>query len=114
MEFHSPEFVYECVPPVLNNERSEEPVVVGLQVLTLPEQDAEIMAQRGLGAEAISRRTMALVKGKIKFIRGLKVDGQEITDFDSFYKLAPPELVSWVMSAIYRTSILSGAERKNS
>jgi hypothetical protein len=114
MEFYPIDHVYECIPPVRGNEQAAEPVVIGLKVISLPDQDTEITASRGLGAEAITKRTMDLLRSKVAFIRDLKVGGREITTFDDFYKNAPPELVGWVLRAVYSTQILSAAERKNS
>jgi hypothetical protein len=53
------------------------------------------------------------MRAKVAFIRGLIVGGREIATFDDFYKNAPPELVSWVLRAVYSTQILTAAERKN-
>ena len=114
MEFHPTDHVYECIPPVLGIDKSTDPVVIGLKVVTVAEMDAEVLAGRGLTPEKVSERTMALVKSKFAFVRNLTIGGQEVTTFEDFYSKAPPELVRWVCNAVYSTQILSAAERKNS
>jgi hypothetical protein len=113
VEFYPIDHVYECIPPVLGIPDAEVPVVIGLKVVSVPDQDAEINACRGLGPEAVTKRTMDLLRAKFAYVKNLRVGGREIETFDDFYKHAPPELVGWVLRAVYSTQILSGAERKN-
>lgn len=64
MDFNAPDHIYNCIPAVLGNDKSENPVAIGLQVVTVPEMDSETMACRGLAAEAIEKRTRDLIRGK--------------------------------------------------
>lgn len=114
MDFYGSDHVYECIPPVLGNEKSPEPCVIGLKVITVPELDKEVLEGRGLAPEMLEKRTRDMIRSKVTFIRNLKVDDQEVADFDTFYAKAPPELVRWVCRAVYSTQVLSEAERKNS
>lgn len=114
MEFEAPDHVFNCVPHIRGNELAAQPVEIGLQVVTVPELDVEVNASRGLAQEAIDKRTKDLIRSRVKYIRNLKVGGREITEFDDFYKSAPPELVRWVCQAVYSSVMLSAVERKNS
>ncbi len=113
MEFNGPDHVYRCIPPVLGNEKDESPVAVGLKVVAVPEIDRLQAECRGLGQEAIDKKNYEAIKSKVVFIENLKIDGQDVSDFDTFYQKAPPELVDWVTKAIFSTLHLTKAERKN-
>ena len=123
MDFNSPDHVFECVPPVLGISKApkEEQVIIGLSIVKRPEVDldhtAEIKARldhtADKASEMVAEITLARIKDKVAFIRNLTVGGVEIKDFDTFYKEAPPELVQWVVKAVYSYYALSQAERKN-
>ncbi|MCP3177308.1 hypothetical protein MJO47_09375 [Desulfuromonas sp. KJ2020] len=114
MEFHAPDHVFECVPAVCGNDKDKDPVVFGLRVITVPENDKLLEEARGMSREAADKKTYEKIKEKVTFIRNLVIGGKPVTDFDEFYKNGPPEMVRWVCAAVYSTQALSLAERKNS
>jgi len=115
--------IYETLPPFMGNRQlpKDEQIVIGLKVVSLPEQDAyqrEAMAIRSDYAldkaqELVEEKSRDLVRGKFVSIEGLEIEGIDNLDFDTFYNEAPPELVSWVVRAVMSTTELSLAERKN-
>lgn len=123
MKINSKNHVYATLPPFMNNRQlpKEEQIVIGLNVVTLPEQDAfqrECMAIRSDYAmdkaqELIEEKSRAIVREKFEYIEGLEIEGFDKLDFDTFYNEAPPELVSWVVRTVMSTTELSAAERKN-
>lgn len=123
MKVMSRNHVYEAVPPFLNNRQlpPEEQIVIGLKVVTYPEQDAfqrECLAIRSDYAldksqEMIEEKSRELVKNKFIFIQGLEIEGFDQLDFDILYKEGPPEIVGWISRAVMSTAELSAAERKN-
>lgn len=124
MKVKSKNFVYECLPPFLNNRLLPvaDRIIIGLTVIPLPEQDMfqrEVMQIRSDYAldkaqEMIEEKTRALVGKHFKYISGLEIEGfdGELT-FETFYQEAPPELVGWVTRAVMSTTELSTSERKN-
>ena len=143
MEFEAPGHVYKCVPPVLGikrkwdkyqedlkkweenkeGEKPEEvkPVIIGMKRLVMPIVDTETKresyARVNLSMEEASKIVEGYTKDNIRahvdHIENLVVGGKEVTDFDTFYDVAPIELVSWVCKAIYSTMTLSDSELKN-
>lgn len=98
-----------------------KPVIIGLRCLSIPEIDEDTLREfnerseksPGEAQRIIGGFTKERVRGKVVFIKNLFLDGKEITDFDTFYAEAPPELVSWVCKAVYSSYILSRSELKN-
>ncbi|OQY16385.1 MAG: hypothetical protein B6I36_10340 [Desulfobacteraceae bacterium 4572_35.1] len=127
MDFNSTNHVYRCVPPVLGIKEAydsgaeKNPVVFGLKCIPMPEVDEDVFKEAKIRSEKtpdesqriIAGYTKDRIKSKVAFIENLVLDGNEITDFDSFYNLAPPELVSWVCKAVYSSYVLSVHEIKN-
>lgn len=98
-----------------------EMVWFGLTGVSMPEQDALDRAiaalygdhQREKAGELEVAKRLELVGKHVVSINNLKIDGQPVTDFDTFYRLAPKELVRWVCDAVHNCIVMSGAERKN-
>ena len=122
MKFKSHNHVYLCIPPVLGNENSEQPVTVGLRGVSAVDMDNykaqaleyQLNFGQAKASEMVTAETIKFTADHVASIEGLEIDGQPVTDFETFYKDAPQELVSWVMTAIHSTQILTDAERKNS
>lgn len=122
MKFNGTNHIYKCVPPVLGNDTAETPVIIGLRGVNTVDMDnikAEYLEYslnntQVKAAELVTESTIKFVAGKVASIENLEIDGKEITDFETFYKLAPQELVTWVMTAIHSTQILTSAELGNS
>ena len=123
MDFNSSDHVFDCIPPVLGITKApeDEQVVIGLSIVKMPEVDldqtAEIKARLDhtpdKSSEMVAEITLARIREKVHHIKNLTVGGQAVTDFDTFYKVAPPELVRWVVKSVYSYYALSQAERKN-
>ena len=123
MDFYSPDHVWKVVPPVLGIKEMpvKEQVLFGLKVVQMPERDEDQAMQNKAmndhtpdkATELIDAVTLARVKSKVVSIENLKIGGKSVTDFDTFYATAPPELVKWVVTAVYSTFHLTRAEIKN-
>lgn len=124
MKLNSINHVYRYVPNFLNNRKlpKEEQIVFGLKVVPMPEQDA-YQNQRALNIngnfapdkaqEKNDRLLKELVKSKLAFIENLEIDDKPVTDIDTAYKEAPPELVAEVFRAVMSTAVLTLGEQKN-
>jgi hypothetical protein len=92
-----------------------------LQAISLPETDALDRAISSLyndyssdkAAEHEQGKRRELLKSKVHGIHNLTIKGGPVTDFDTFYRMAPREMVQWVIGAVNSTIALSQAERKN-
>lgn len=137
MEFNSSNHVHRCIPTVLgirakydqyladkaNGEKAEEvkPVIIGLRFISLVDVDSDTIAETSVRYEKTPEEAQRIIAGftkdrikkNVSFIENLVIDGKEVTDFDIFYEVAPPELVAWVCKAVYSSFILSEAELKN-
>lgn len=121
MKFKSHNHVFKCIPPVLGNKDSEEPVIVGLRGVSAVDMDnykAEALEYQlnhgqARSTELITESTIKFTADHVASIDNLEIDGKPVTDFRDFYANAPQELVSWVMTAIHSTQILTDNERKN-
>lgn len=98
-----------------------KPVIVHLKCISMPELDEGVYKEAKTRAERAPEEAQRIIQGftqekiaeKVVKIENLKIDGEEVTDFNRFYEIAPPELVSWVCKSVYSTHILSRAEIKN-
>ena len=98
-----------------------KPVIIGLKCIPIPEVDEDVFKEAKVRSEKtpeeaqriIAGFTKERIKSKVVSIKNLVIDGEEVTDFDTFYDIAPPELVSWVCKVIYSSYMLSQAEIKN-
>jgi len=142
MEFKGKGHEFRCVPSVLgirdqyeaylenvelaketNGEPPEkvEPVMITLTGVTQPEWDRQTAREQELAATfAITERldklaeiTKELVEKHFVKVEGLVIDGSPVESFNEFYENAPPELVQWVLRAVFSTEILSTSELKN-
>jgi hypothetical protein len=125
MKLNSIDHVYECLPPFRNNRQlsPEEQIVIGLRAVSMPEHDAHRQRlarfrEHALGQEDLHEKTeeesRRLIASKVVFIRGLEVEGVgEVTDFETFTREAPRELVAWVALAVMNTEELRISDRKN-
>lgn len=68
---------------------------------------------RDKAGELDAEKRLDQVKKHVVSIKNLIIDGQPVTDFDTFYRIAPKELVRWVCDAVHSCIVLSGAEIKN-
>jgi len=93
----------------------------GLTGVSMPETDALDRAvamlyndhNREKASELDIQKRIELVKKHVVSINNLELDGQPVTDFDTFYALADKVLVRWVCDAVHSQITLSAAERKN-
>jgi hypothetical protein len=93
----------------------------GVQAVSMPESDdldrkiAQVYHDyaRDKAAELEQGKRMELLRSKLKSINNLVLSGVKITDFDTFYRLAPREMVHWLLAAVNSTITLSEAEIKN-
>lgn len=142
MEFYGAGHVFKCVPTVLGISTEWEkyqkavkeaqkdgtpapeefkPVIFGMKCMSMPEIDEDAIREAQTRGEKTADEAQRIIAGftksriasKVVSIENLTVDGKEVTDFDTFYDVAPPELVSWVCKSIYSSFILSRAEIKN-
>lgn len=68
---------------------------------------------RDKAGELDAEKRVEQVKKHVHSINNLAIDSTPVTDFDTFYRIAPKELVRWLCDAVHSCIILSGAERKN-
>lgn len=124
MKINGKNHVFECLPPYGNNRKlkPEDQIVIGLKVVTMPEQDQyqrECLAIRADYAvdkaqELVEAKLKEVIKSKFVFVRGLEIEGVPgELDFDTFYSEAPPEIVAWVIGSCMSSQRLSESERKN-
>ena len=81
--------------------------------MIIEQQAMRMDYDKAKAAEMVTQHTLDIFRERVASIEGLEVDGKPVTDFDTFYDVAPPELVSWVMMAVYSTQILTDSEAKN-
>ena len=123
MDYVGPNHVYWTFPQTPSNMAlpESERVAVGLKCVTVPDLDADMVASsmamatepQSKWADIQRERTYALIKSKFVGVRNLTIGGEPVRDFDHFYSDAPPDIVSWVCKAVYRTEVLSEYEIKN-
>lgn len=98
-----------------------EMIWFGLTGVSMPETDALDRAIAALGwdntrdkaSELEMAKRVEQVKSHVVSINNLTIDGEPVTDFDTFYRLAPKELVRWLCDAVHSSVVMSHAERKN-
>jgi len=124
MKLNSINHIYRYVPNFMNNRKlpASEQIVFGLKVVPMPEQDG-YQNQKALNyngnfapdkaQEENDRLLKELVKSKLDFIEGLEIGDKQVTDIETFYKEAPPELVADVFRAVMSTAVLTLGEQKN-
>ena len=123
MQVYGASHVYNYIPDYRNNRRlpPEEQIVIGLQVVTNPEYDsyqrATVLNARKLSPdksqEVSERRFNELIKGKVKFIRGLEIVGHDgELDFDVLYRECP-DIGKEVCRVVLSDQLLSEGEQKN-
>lgn len=155
MNFNSASYVYQAVPPYMNNRelpslmmadiikrekvlRPEAPAEeiwaaaaveveekcemawFGLTAVSMPETDVLDRAiaalysdhARDKASELEAAKRIEQIKKHVHSIN-IKIAGERVTDFDTFYKQAPKEVVRWVCDAVHSTIVMSHAERKN-
>ena len=123
MDFAGPDHIYWVAPPTNGNlaQLEENQVKIGLTCATVPDLDAEQLAQSVIAAtepqskwqSLIKDRTFALIASKFKGVKNLTIASKEVKDFDDFYHNGPPEMVAWVCKAVMSSETLTAAERKN-
>ena len=124
MKLNSINHVYRYVPNFMDNRKlpKEEQIVFGLKVAPMPEQDA-YQNQKALNfngnfapdkaQEENDRLLKDLVKSKLAFIENLDIDDKLVTDLETAYREAPPELIAEVFRAVMSTAVLFLGEQKN-
>lgn len=137
MDFHKPDHVFKCIPPVLDiltryeeykaakaaGEKVKEvkPVIVGLKVIPREKQQEDFRREYKTRSECATDEAQRIVEGFTKerirehvvSIENLTIEGEEITDYDKLCELAPPELGAWIDKVVYSYYVLSRAEIKN-
>ena len=123
MKYHSPEKVFICEPQTDGNLALEvaERVRVHLKCVTAPDLDKQreltsavtLSEPQTKWAEFQTRRTFELACEKVVKIENFFVDDEPIEDFETFYRVGPADMVSWVLKAIMRHEILTEHEIKN-
>lgn len=105
----------------LSKPKTFKPVIFHLKCLSMPELDESVYREAKARSERAPEEAQRIIQGftqekiaeKVVKIENLIIDGEEVTDFNRFYEIGPPELVSWVCKAVYSTHVLSRAEIKN-
>ena len=123
MDFAGPDHIYWTIPPTNGNLAlpKKDQVQIGLTCATVPDLDAEQLAQSVIAATEpqskwqamLKERTYKLIAGKFRGVKNLTIKGEEVRDFDHFYQSGPPEMVAWVCKAVMSSEVLTAAERKN-
>lgn len=123
MDFKGANHVYWVAPPTNGNQLlpESEQVLIGLKCVTIPDLDAEQLVSAAMmaehpqskWAEAQKDRTYKLIESKFCGVKNLTINGEAVRDFNHFYSDGPPEMVSWVCKAIYKSEVLSDLEIKN-
>lgn len=93
----------------------------GTTSVSMPETDALDRAiaalysdyARDKAGELEAAKRLELVKKHVVSINHLTLDGEPVTDFDTFYAQAPKDMVRWICDAVHSSIILTHAERKN-
>lgn len=123
MDFFGPTHVFETLPPYMGNRElpTEKQLVIGLRAVSTPrinQYGAELKYLTATYAlekatELGQELSEKLIEEHFAFIKGLVIDGKEITGFREFWDLAPRELTAWVENSIRIYQVLSQADRKN-
>ena len=111
MELKKLDHVYECHPAVFGNE--DKSVTVGLKCIPKPDFDAQSMIESTLGMEARRKSGQEFIAKYFCWIKGLTVDGKEVTTLDEIYHRVPGDLYNWIYAAVMSIEILTKAEIKN-
>ena len=121
MKFEANYHVYRCKPEVLGNEFSEDPFFVNLRGISQDDFDKQVAIEVGIKMEHSPDEALKLTsKGAADFIAD-RVEGfenlfagdKEIKTFDDCREHAPREITTWIMHAIYSTTVLTESEVKN-
>lgn len=99
----------------------KDQVLIGSNCVTVPDMDAEALAQSVIAAtepqskwqELSKTRTYNLMASKFKGTKNLTIAGAPVRDFAHFYKDGPPEMVAWWCKAVMMSEVLAANERKN-
>lgn len=131
MLFKSINDIHEIVPPVsrgtVNNRQlpREEQLYFKVRGVNISDKDnldmqAALDRNRFTPEKALEeyhKRVCSLVKEKFVSLHNYFVEApdgpREVTTFEEFCQVAPPELVQWLFSVVMSGEALSAAERKN-
>lgn len=123
--------VYEIAPPlqlggVINRTLPPDEMLffkvrgVNIKEKDTLEMEAELDRARFARDKALEKyneRIYSLVRSKVVEVCNFYVEGpegpREVKDFDEVCRLAPPEVISWLISTIMSGEALTAAERKN-
>jgi hypothetical protein len=102
--------------------KDEERCVIKLTIAPYAEQDAENSEQMKMIAseektkwsELTRDRLHSLVAGHFKGAVNVSEEKPECDNFSDFHEYGDPQIVQWVMGAIYKSEVLTSAEVKNS